>query len=265
MNRRVFFKRLLGSAFLGSLLYGVRSAASRYEICTTAIRAGSICPEPLCIVQLSDLHLRGIGAEHEEIAEDIRRLSPDLLVITGDMINEAHEIHFLKEFIALLPECPGMFAIPGNWEYWSLAGIETIRATCDKAGLRFLRNEMAELAIKGHRLLVAGVDDWLVGKPQLPHSQAKEGIFRILLSHCPGFRDTGEAAFYDLQLSGHTHGGQVNLFGWVPFLPRGSGRYVAGLYQKTNPLLYVSRGIGTTGLPIRFGARPEIAVLKIFC
>jgi hypothetical protein len=119
------------------------------------------------------------------------------------------------------------------------------------------------------------VDD-LTGAPDLRAALrgAEDARVRILLAHSPAFRDTvaahGQRAgarepvdvgAITLMLSGHTHGGQVALGGWAPLVPPGSGRYVRGWFGDAGaPPLYVSRGIGTSVLPIRFGSRPELAV-----
>ena len=88
----------------------------------------------------------------------------------------------------------------------------------------------------------------------------------IVLTHCPEHRDIivqQNQLKIDFILSGHTHGGHVNILGFAPFTPRGSGRYIGGWYKDQNPILYVSKGIGTSVIPFRFGARAEVAVFTI--
>lgn len=155
--------------------------------------------------------------------------------------------------------------ILGNWDYWSLAGINNIRREYEKADCRLLINEKVDISLNSINISLIGVDDFMVGKPDLTWYQNNplQASYKILLSHCPGYRDQLATEAFDLILSGHTHGGQINIFGYTPYTPRGSGGYVAGWYNGKKPRLYVNRGIGTTFLPIRIGSRPEITVFGI--
>jgi predicted MPP superfamily phosphohydrolase len=90
----------------------------------------------------------------------------------------------------------------------------------------------------------------------------------IILNHCPQYSDyisrhLEQDIKVDFILSGHTHGGQINIFGFVPFLPQGSGEYIKGWYNDNKPKLYVSKGVGTSIFPARFGARAEIAIFNL--
>ena len=92
--------------------------------------------------------------------------------------------------------------------------------------------------------------------------------FHIVLNHCPEYRDfmlsqRRDFPWMDLVLAGHTHGGQINMLGFIPVLPPGSGRYLKGWYRETYPHMYVSRGIGMSVFPVRFGSRPEISTFHL--
>jgi predicted MPP superfamily phosphohydrolase len=130
--------------------------------------------------------------------------------------------------------------------------------------------------INGQRLMVTGVDDMVKGRADFAAAVKDVGLEEqhIVLSHSPKYRDlieseisrinmkrpAGQKLNIDYVFSGHSHGGQVTIMGFAPLLPPGVGRYIRGWFRDTSPMLYVSKGIGTSVLPVRFGARAEIAL-----
>lgn len=227
---------------------------------------------PVRIVQLTDLHLQRVGAYQQHVAEAVTALAPDLLVITGDSIDKRHHLPLLDGFLALLDTTAPRLAILGNWEYSARVDLRALAATYARHDCQLLVNESVRLTLGGSELLVTGMDDYVRGRPDLRRALAGERPSRnhLLLAHCPAFRDelvtktpTGPddapPREPDYVLTGHTHGGQVAFFGFAPVRPYGSGRYVKGWYGAHAPPLYVSCGIGTTGLPVRFGVPPEVA------
>ena len=232
--------------------------------------------------QLSDLHLHRIGRHEERVAEAVNRLQPDFLVITGDTIDRADCLSVLDSFLGLLDPIEG-FAVLGNWEHHSQVGLGALERTYSPHNINLLVNQSTVLEHRGKHILITGLDDLVEGSPSLERALA--GVTpaqqHLILAHCPAHRDVllQHAAWSSkldstrptlagqngnvLILSGHTHGGQICLSGWAPVLPRGSGRYVAGWYTDGPIPLYVSRGLGTTLLPIRFGSVPEIAYFEI--
>jgi uncharacterized protein len=237
--------------------------------------------QPLRAVQLSDLHLVRIGRHEERIAETVHRLGPDVLLLSGDVIDRSDRLQTLRSFLALLPSSPATCAILGNWEHWAGLDLRELERIYDAQGMRLLVNETARLEHQGVPVLLTGVDDSTGGTPDLRHALAdvEPAANHLLLAHSPAYRDhldhearpqamPGAAPVPGVELtryapqymlSGHTHGGQINLLGWAPFRPPGSGRYVRGWYRDRYPHLYVSQGLGTSVLPARFGAVPEIA------
>ena len=124
------------------------------------------------------------------------------------------------------------------------------------------------LVVNGVPLSVAGLDDYTAGKPDLVRTlqECTQGEPIIMAQHSPGLFDEApspELGKIAYSLAGHTHGGQVAIGKHALFTPRGSGRYVAGSYQTAWGDLYVSRGIGTSMIPLRIGARPEIVLLEL--
>jgi len=222
---------------------------------------------PVRIVQLSDLHLSEVDGYFRKVAEQVDKLSPELIVLTGDYLEEERNIRAVTDFLRLLKAPHGIFAVQGNWEYWSRLEGENLRRHFAGAGVRLLINERADLEINGQQLSILGLDypsprDHL----RLMQEQGDPKRFNVLLSHVPAFAHEQLGRQIGLILCGHTHGGQVR----VPFLPplilpRFSGRFVAGLYRvgQHNTPLYVNRGIGTSVLPVRLACRPEIAVITL--
>lgn len=217
------------------------------------------------LIQVSDLHLRGYGEHEKYIAQTIKDMNADLVVLTGDAIDRQEAIPWLRSFVKELGTVPVLHVL-GNWEHWSDLSLESLNST----GVRLLLNERWTL-IKGQRRLeIIGLDDYTAGQPDLGLISISSSFSRdkstVLVQHSPGFFDQASvtremgAQRFDLCLSGHTHGGQVAILGWAPFKPVGSGSFAAGFYDVPGCPLYVSRGLGTSVLPIRFGSKPELAV-----
>lgn len=223
-------------------------------------------PGKLTIVQISDVHLGLIVREERlrRILNEVRKARPDILVSTGDLVDG--EINRLPGLAALLEEIRpryGKFAITGNHEVY--AGLDKALDFTEKAGFRVLRNEAVTV---GKTLTIAGVDDpaLLLRNPSL--SIDERGIlssipsdrFVLLLKHRPVVAKEDLGTF-DLQLSGHVHKGQIFPFNLVTHLfypvKMGYSRYSSG------SSLYVSRGTGTWGPPIRFLAPPEVTIIEL--
>lgn len=222
------------------------------------------------LVQLSDLHLQRFGEAEKTIVAQVEALQPDLVVLTGDAIDRADALPVLKDFLAALGPIP-VVAVPGNWEHWSGVDFQALLALfAAHPNGRFLLNERASFTSRERKVQLIGLDDFTAGHPDaqlLPPSQS-DGV-TILVQHSPGFFEAPEVnrrmsqQRFSLCLSGHTHGGQVTFGGWAPFRPVGSGRFVAGFYDVPGCRLYVSTGLGTSVLPLRWGAAPEIAVFDL--
>jgi len=216
------------------------------------------------IVQLTDLHLRDIGSFERRIAETVRGLSPQLVVLTGDSIDAAANVPLLDEFLGSLDARVEKIAILGNWEYWGRVDVGELGRVYARHNCELLVNGVTYRSFGGRRFRFVGLDDFVAGRPDraLISGSAEPEAATILLQHCPGFRDTVPSPSPVLcMLSGHTHGGQVAPFGWAPVRPEGSGSYVSGWYGEEGALpMYVSRGLGTSIIHARLGAPPEIAV-----
>jgi predicted MPP superfamily phosphohydrolase len=219
------------------------------------------------LVQVSDLHLSEFNPYFRKVARQVMAQKPDLIVLTGDDLEEERNIRGVLDFLRELEAPHGVYAVQGNWEYWSRLEGENLRRHFAGVGVKLLINERTDFEVNGRALSIFGIDypspaDYLNRLQQDIDPQR----LNILLSHVPAFAHEQLNAHIHLILSGHTHGGQVRLPYLPPFyLPRYSGRFVAGHYRVSEHRipLYVSRGIGTSVLPLRFFCRPEIGLFEI--
>lgn len=221
----------------------------------------------LKIVQLSDVHLGLIVGKHrlKRIIELVKAEKPDILVSTGDLVDgQMNNLSELTGMIRKIPTKYGKYAVMGNHEFY--AGLQDALKITTDAGFRVLRGE--GLNIPGV-INIAGVDD-PAGKryglePNVSEkvllSKLPRKYFTLLLKHRPQLNET-EGGLFDLQLSGHTHKGQIFPFSLIVklFYPNFSGL----VSLNNNSYLYVSRGTGTWGPPIRFLAPPEVTVIELF-
>jgi Predicted phosphohydrolases len=224
--------------------------------------------EGLRVVQLTDLH-RGPTTPLETIRQAVDAAvaeKPDAFVLTGDLVhNRVTYAEPLAEMLQPLRRAGarfGVFACLGNHDYPESADVVASVLEA-RAGVRFLRNANAELAPGLH---VAGVEDHLWGRPDAHAARAgvAESSALIVLAHNP-------RAVFDwdqrscVVLAGHTHGGQVLLPGVTPRVPPDVKGFplVAGWGQFDQAHLYVNRGVGMSGLPLRFRCRPEVAVFTL--
>jgi predicted MPP superfamily phosphohydrolase len=219
---------------------------------------------PLVIAQISDLHLHEVGTLEQTVTQHLREIHPDLIVLSGDVVDRRESLESLDEFLRGIVATHKV-AVLGNWEYWSEVDLAQLRKIYKDRGVELLVNETARFSIKGRALVVHGVDDYTAGNPRIHIKKSQPTETTILVQHSPGFfqENLSELNEISLCLSGHTHGGQITAFGWPLWKPQGSGKFASGLYDTATCPLYVSRGIGTSILNFRFGARPEIAVFTI--
>jgi uncharacterized protein len=220
--------------------------------------------EGFAIAQVTDAHLQSIGRVEAAIVQALRSFDIQLLAMTGDIIDSAESLPVLRAFCNEV-RTPGMRVIAtlGNWEHWGRVPDSDLLAAYSNAGAKLLVNETLTLS---DGLQVIATDDSTGGDPHLGVLAKATGDTTLFLTHSPELLDripAGDRSFA-LSLAGHTHGGQVRLgASAVPFVPGGSGRFVAGWYDCAAGQAYVSRGTGTSIAPVRFTCRPELPIFRL--
>jgi uncharacterized protein len=286
LERRDFLRSGIGAVAAAPFIlsgYGALMERKRFEIERFDVRLDGLSGalNDVTIVQLTDLHVGPFmpGEELAAYVEAINRLEPDFIALTGDFVASSKaEVDPCVEALARLKARRGIYACLGNHDVY--AGIEdemTRRFTENK--IVMLRNEAATLRIGNSALNIVGIDDLRWGAPDLPRALAAAakdpGEVRLLLSHRPEVFPEAAKNGVEMVLSGHYHGGQVKLgpeaanlsiarlltpyVDGMYFLPR---RAIAQHGAKSSTL-FVGRGIGITGLPIRINCPPQIAHLTL--
>jgi uncharacterized protein len=272
LPRRTFLEAAAATSAValggGSAFYGAVYGRHDYSIEEVPVSLEKLPREldGFTIAQLSDVHFGAFVGDKELAAgvELVRSIRPDLVVLTGDLVDsDPLFAAVLGRFARRLGEVAPVFAIPGNHDYY--AGIEETLGQLRDAGAGVLVNRHQRVG-EG-RIVLAGVDDvWGARVRRGPDLEralagAPPELPRVLLCHNPVFFPEA-ADQVDLQLSGHTHGGQFNPGVRVADLVLPFG-YVAGRYERGASQLYVNRGFGTAGPPARLGAAPEITKIVL--
>ncbi len=221
------------------------------------------------LVQISDIHVDGWmnRSRLESLVASVNSLHPDLIAITGDFVTH-NPAMYMEDMVAALSKLSapyGKMAILGNHDHWSNPAV--VRQVIRRSGIAELNNRICSLSRDGSQLHLAGVDDVINGcdRLDLVLKSLPESGAAILLAHEPDFADIAAAAGrFDLQLSGHSHGGQVYfpLIG-APALPRLARKYPRGHYHIDGMQLYTNRGLGMVHMKLRFNSRPEISLFEL--
>ena len=271
-----FLQRLprgkVAAALLVGLLYAREVETRRVEVKRVALTLPRLSPEfdGYRVVQIGDLHLDD-WTRPERLSGITRKVNeqrPDLVAITGDFASYSAEEFDTRRLVGALRALrarDGCVAILGNHDY--LTDVTLVRRCIRDGGVAELSNSVLTLRRGGAALHVAGIDDVMEGRSRLDlvlRRLPEEGA-AILLAHEPDFADVSSATGrFDLQLSGHSHGGQIGL----PLLrrlvlPPFSQRYTRGLYEVGEMALYTNRGLGFVHLRARLLCRPEITVFTL--
>lgn len=277
ISRRQFLKK---SALATLGLFGTASASGIYshwvepywlEVKYIDIRIVNLPQtfDRFRIVHFSDLHL-GVYSKSEaltELVQQIQHVSPDLICFTGDLLD--HSVDYISEAVDLCSQLRapfGQYAVLGNHDAFGTR--KAVTKGLAQSGFHVLHNEHVVLKIDAEVLYLAGIDDPWVGKADIHQALRRipDKACTILLAHEPDFADDYSHLPIDLQLSGHSHGGQVRLpFVGALYTPPHGSKYSSGLYQLPDSRLqvYTTRGIGVTRMPIRFNCRPELTVITL--
>ena len=282
LSRRMFLRSLIGASGV-AVAAGLASEALG-EPHQIRVRRISV-PLPtlpdaldgLTIGQLSDLH-RGPYVSEEHIrraAEIVASLQPDVMVLTGDFVSvSAQYTASCMDALAGLRARHGLFAVLGNHDYWT-GEVRVVQRAIERQGVEVLVNRSVRLHHGGTDWWLCGVDDVWSGQPDLEAtlSRVPDKDFRLLLCHEPDFADTASREGIPLQLSGHTHGGQVIVPGIGPIvLPPYGRKYPIGLrrVQGSGTLVYTNVGVGLIAwelgpmaLVVRWNCPPEVTLLTL--
>ncbi|MEZ4978254.1 MAG: metallophosphoesterase [Chitinophagales bacterium] len=293
-DRRKFISQMaILSAFVPFLVlsYGVLRNAYNYQFHKINLSLKKLPKnfKGFTIVQLSDIHSGSFNQTKpiQKAIDKINALNPDLIVFTGDLVNDlAEEMDEYKAIFSQLKAKHGVFSVLGNHDYGAYAfgsedspekraNFEAFLKVHQDMGWDLIRNSNRILEIDGERISLIGVENWSVNS-HFPSGgdmkKAYEGIdpnsLQILLSHDPSHWDAQVRKEYpnvDLMLSGHTHGFQFGIetkwFKWSP--SQYAYKQWAGLYQEAEQFLYVNRGFGNLGYPGRVGILPEVTVITL--
>jgi predicted MPP superfamily phosphohydrolase len=270
-RRRLLARGIAGVVGVGSALVGlsgVANVASGFEVRRIRVPLARLprAASGYSIVQLTDVHVGPtIGREFvEKVVAESNALAPDLVVITGDLVDGSVEkLSALVEPLRDLRARDGVFFVTGNHEYYS--GADSWIAHLRSLGIRVLRNERVAI---GDAFDLAGVDDATAHRMLAGHGQDVHGAVAgrdparavVLLAHQPKALKDALAADVDLQLSGHVHGGQLVPFNWIARLDQ---PFVSGLHRVGGTWIYVSSGTGYWGPPMRVGSRAEVTHIEL--
>jgi predicted MPP superfamily phosphohydrolase len=277
LSRRQFLARATyayAAAGLGLSGYGIWSAERLPVVTRRTLFFPDLPPglDGIRIAHLSDVHA-GIHMERgkmEAIVAQTNALQPDLIVQTGDMIDIAAS--FIPDYVRAFRDLRaplGVVTVLGNHDRYT--GEDAVIRGVRDAGQTFVQNGSHVVERNGTPLALVGIDDprnWRVDDPQdadvgIALRRTPPGVFRILLAHRPGAFDGAAPHGVPLTLAGHIHGGQI----YLPVIGWSAGRlitkYVMGHFRQGASQLYVSRGIGVVGVPIRVFVPPEIALLEL--
>jgi uncharacterized protein len=270
LKLRLYQKIALALSILLLAVYYVHDLEPSWiEVRSVSLSLPHLAPEfsGYRIVQLSDIHAdRWMTAQRiQKVVERVNQMHPDLVVLTGDFVTRnpqkfAPNLSVLKS----LTPMDKTLAILGNHDAWT--DPDLIQTTLETAGVDVLSNQVVTLNRSLAQLHIGGVDDVWAKRDRLdkvldalPSTGAA-----ILLAHEPDFADTSAATGrFDLQLSGHSHGGQIHIPLMKRVLPPLAYKYPLGQYQVGSMIQYTNRGVGSSGIPIRFNCRPEITIFTL--
>jgi len=274
-GRRLFLAHSLNTGILsgaGVLAgYGAYEARRTPDVARVEVPIANLHPdlEGIRIAQITDTHVGASlrRAHMEAVVAQVNALAPDIVALTGDLADGS--VPALKRDVAPLADLAaphGLFFVTGNHEYYS--GVLPWLEEVDRLGFAVLLNEHQAIERGSGRLLVAGVTDYRGGRFHVGHTSSPQTALKgapsshakVLLAHQPRSIYAAARAGFDLQISGHTHGGQF--YPWRFFVGLHQP-YVSGLHRHERTWIYVSRGTGYWGPPLRLGAPAEITLITL--
>jgi hypothetical protein len=217
------------------------------------------------------LHFTGRLAQSffDLVVDQVNAMEADLIAITGDIIDLARCLPWIRQTLGRLTAPAGVYCILGNHDL-RLRDLRRLRRELEGAGVVYLGGRWIRGEVRGCRVLLAGNElPWIPPEPALhdaPRHEHKERLFRVLLSHSPDQIRWAQRHDFDVMLAGHTHGGQIRLPGIGPLIgqSRFGVRYCSGVFFEEPTLLHVSRGVSGVQT-LRLHCRPEITKIVLRC
>jgi len=273
-KKQIFFLLILGVIF-GIWIFTIEPYTIKTTNTSVLLKNLPESFNKIKIAHLTDLHSKNFGYREKKVVEILSKLKPDFVFITGDIIDWKTKdfescLRFWQKLSENFPE--KVFAVYGNHEHKN-PEFKTFQKFFKQSNIKILNNESVKIFGKDNFIELIGVDDPHIGYDNLEKALENTDInnknARILLAHSPEiFRKVKEIKNannknIDLVLVGHTHGAMMNIpFLWKLYMPLAYDKqYKSGLFYENNIYMYVNRGIGTSFLPIRLNAFPEIAIL----
>lgn len=255
---------VLAGAGLICMLYGYFIEPYWLDVRQVTIPTTKLTGGPVRIVQISDLHCDRKPRNEQRMVEIVNRLDADVIVATGDYLNDPAVLPRLHDTLGRLKAPLGKFAVEGNFEVGHWPGLNMLENT----GFCLLRQDSVTIAKGADEISISGLS---IDRGNDCHDSLaglSDKRFNVFLFHTPDLIEDVNALGVDLYLCGHTHGGQVALpwYGALVTFSKFGKKYESGLHRCGDTMLYVSRGIGLEprpAPPVRFCARPEVAVFDI--
>ena len=266
--RNYKFKKLeivcfcLGIAGLCCFAYGLYEPFV-LEVSDVQIKSDKVQREdsPFRIVHITDIHSDGIDRLEKRLPGEVAALKPDLVVFTGDSANNKSGLATFRKCITEIAKVAPTYAVYGNHDsrggrFWDIYG---------QTGVHVLNGSSETFSIKGTKVWISGVAVDNEGALSKALQDVPSDAFSVFLYHYPAGIDAASLKNIDLFCAGHTHGGQVRLpiYGALVTNSTKGKQYEAGLYEVGRTRMYISRGIGMIGIPVRFLAPPEVAVINV--
>lgn len=222
------------------------------------------------IVQISDLHNRRFGKEQKWLLKKIENLKPDMIVITGDLVDSNHtNIEKAQELVQGACQIAPVYYVTGNHEYWlSDEEQKELKDVLEASGVILLENESITITKGTSSFVLSGLNDNSLLGDTLQSMKLDSDKLNILLAHEPQYLSNYSSCGVDLVLSGHAHGGQFILpFIGAVYAPDQGFRpkYTEGRYTAGQTTMFVSRGLGNSVIPVRLFNFPEVVCIRLKC
>ena len=262
LARAAFCLTVLGA---GIFIYGYFISPNHLTVTKISLPISRIAVRsPLKIAHISDLHFEKSLKLHGQILEELKKFAPDMILLTGDYVNEDRAEDSFRKFSSALSALAPVYAVDGNWD-----SEEINRRVFSRTGVRYLEDELERIEIRGTPISLVGITAFGTHSWKKIVPDISTDTLNIMLTHSPDMiPDVASSGKVDFYFCGHTHGGQVRLpfYGALITLCDTGKRYEMGLYREGKMIAYTNRGVGMEGgaAPrIRFLSPPELALFTI--